>query len=65
VATEASPEAGTWSDRGRSSIASSSTVKEFERATNGSRFWVLAEDDESEGESCVDGDLLDGACDGI
>jgi hypothetical protein len=65
VVIEASPQAGTWSDGGRSSIASSSTVKEFERAANGSRFWVLAEDDESEAESCVDGDLLDGACDGI
>jgi hypothetical protein len=65
VAAEASPKAGTWCDGGRSSIASSSTVREFERATNGSRFWVLAEDDESEADSCVDGDLLGGARDDI
>jgi hypothetical protein len=57
VAAEASPEAGTWSVSGRSSIASSSSVREFERATNGSRFWVLAEDGESETDSSVDGDV--------
>jgi hypothetical protein len=65
VAADTLSEAGTWSDGGRSSIASLSTVKEFEQATNGSHFWVLADDDESEADSCVDGDLLDGACDGF
>jgi hypothetical protein len=59
VAGEAAIGLGTWSNGGCSSVASSSTVREeFERVTNGSRFWVLA-DDGSETESCLEGELLD------
>jgi hypothetical protein len=62
VAEETSPETGTCSDGGRSSVASSSSMKEgFERLTNGSRFWVLTEDSDSNSESCVDGAVLNGA----
>jgi hypothetical protein len=59
---EASPGAGTWSDGGCSSVASLSTTREeFEWVTNGSRLWVLAEDDGLEAESCLDGESLSGA----
>jgi hypothetical protein len=54
--TEAEKEvlgAVSWSSGGCSSVGSSSTTKlDSERVTNGSRFWVLSESDDSDVESC-------------
>jgi hypothetical protein len=64
VVEVASPEAWTCGDGGCSSVASLSSVKEgFKRLTNGSRFWVLSEDGDSDSKSCVDEAGLSGARD--